>query len=172
MTDGVASPPDDLPTRLLATTSEMLELDETISTRNIMKRMPDDFTYPAAVSRPKKLRKIYEAARDKQKSIRLAAQKLGHSSRSDLEVRIARRDSRIEELEKQVQILIASHRALYAAVGEMGGAAAWLRFFEKHHRAMELLDDLKARTPPRPPLRLVAATEVTDSPLGDDALPY
>lgn len=174
MTNDGDSVSGDLPTRLRAMTSKMIEIDQSISTRNIMKRMPDDFRYPAAVSRPKELREIYIEAREKQKLVRLSAKKTGHSSRSDLEVRIARHVSRIQELEEQAQILIASHRALYAAVGEMGGSAAWLRFFEKHHRTMEVLDKLQVKDPPRPcpPLRLVSATGSNDTSLEDDSIPY
>src|SRR5690606_7399854 len=111
---------DDLPARLKATIAEMLEADETISTRNIMRRMPGDFTYPTSVSRPKELRPNYEKAVRHQKQIRAAAKSLSRTTRSEAEARLARRDLPIEELEQQVQLAIASHRARYGAVGEMG----------------------------------------------------
>lgn len=168
----MTSAASDLPSRLKAQIAHMLEADETISTRSIMKRMPADFAYPTSVSRPKELRPIYEKAVRDQKRIRAAAKALARTSGSEAESKIARRDLRIEELEDQVQLLIASHRALYAAVGEMGGGAAWLRFFESHQRALEMLDQLGARTPPLPALRLVQGSAASPCPLPDDEVPY
>ena len=163
---------DDLPSRLKAEIAKMLDADETISTRNIMKRMPDVFAYPTSVSRPKELRPIYEKAVKDQKQLRAVANALVRTSRSGAEAKIARRDLRIEELEDQVQLLVASHRALYAAVGEMGGAAAWLQFFEHHQRALDMLDQLGARTPSLPVLRLVQGSTPSPSSLPDDEVPY
>ena len=163
---------DDLPSRLAAEIAKMLDADETISTRNILKRMPDDFAYPTSVSRPKELRPIYKKAVKDQALLRAAAKGLARTSGSEAEAKIARRDLRIEEFEDQVQLLTASHRALYAAVGEMGGAAAWLQFFENHQRALNMLDQLGARTPHLPTLRLVRGPDPIPSPLPDDEVPY
>jgi len=59
-------------------------------------------------------------------------------------VAIARLRKRLEETEAHKQLLIASHRAMLSAVGEMGGTRAWLRFFAKDPNALASLDEIGA----------------------------
>ena len=70
---------------------------------------------------------------------------LSHDSLSALQAKIFKQSMKIEELQKQIEVLVASHRAMYAAVGELGGTKAWLRFFEKHQKAIAVMDFLEAR---------------------------
>lgn len=141
--------------RLIIAIDEMLERDETISLRSIMRQMPNDFSYPNAITRDCDLKKIYLRGREDQERIRTAARSF-HGSRSALEAQNLRQTDRIKELEKQVQILVASHRALYSAVGELGGFAAWLRFFDRHQDALATLSQLSARNETVTALTIVA----------------
>jgi hypothetical protein len=50
----------------------------------------------------------------------------------------------LEKAEARNQLLIASHRAMLSAVGELGGTRAWLRFFADHPNALASLDDMGA----------------------------
>jgi len=59
-------------------------------------------------------------------------------------VAMARLRKRLEETEAHKQLLIASHRAMLSAVGEMGGTRAWLRFFAKDANALASLDEIGA----------------------------
>lgn len=59
-------------------------------------------------------------------------------------VAMARLRKRLEESEAHRQLLIASHRAMLSAVGEMGGTRAWLRFFAKHPNALASLGEIGA----------------------------
>ena len=59
-------------------------------------------------------------------------------------VAMARLRKRLEETEAHKQLLIASHRAMLSAVGEMGGTRAWLRFFAKDPSALASLDEIGA----------------------------
>jgi hypothetical protein len=65
-------------------------------------------------------------------------------SREKLVRQIAERDEQIAELNRSVQILTASHKALLIAVGEMGGTAAWQRFFANYERIRMDLRQLSA----------------------------
>jgi len=40
--------------------------------------------------------------------------------------------------------MVAASRAILSAVGELGGARAWLRFFADHRQALESLDQMGA----------------------------
>jgi hypothetical protein len=57
---------------------------------------------------------------------------------------MARLRKRLEETEAHKQLLIASHRAMLSAIGEMGGTRAWLRFFAKDPNALASLDEIGA----------------------------
>ncbi len=59
-------------------------------------------------------------------------------------VALARLRQRLEEAEARNQLLIASHRAMLSAVGELGGTRAWLRFFANLPQALESLDEMGA----------------------------
>jgi hypothetical protein len=59
-------------------------------------------------------------------------------------VAMARLRKRLEETEARNQLLIASHRAMLSAIGEMGGTRAWLRFFANHRHLLTNLDEIGA----------------------------
>ena len=145
--------------RLQSTINDMLKLDETISLRTIMKRLPDDFPYPNAITRPIVTRELYDAGVAQQKKIRTAAEQFVET-RAELQAKIDKQALSIKEQQTQIQILVASHRAMYAAVGELGGTKAWLRFFEKHQTALATLDSLQARPTEVSPIR--TSMEIVD----------
>lgn len=59
-------------------------------------------------------------------------------------VALARMHKRLEDVEACNQLLVASHRAMLSAVGEVGGTRAWLRFFASHPNALESLAEMGA----------------------------
>jgi len=59
-------------------------------------------------------------------------------------VAMARLHKRLEQAEAHNQLLIASHRAMLSAIGELGGTRAWLRFFANHPNALASLDEIGA----------------------------
>jgi hypothetical protein len=46
------------------------------------------------------------------------------------------------ELKEQKEILIASHRALIAIVGEFGGIKAWKHVFSEYDKSMKFLESV------------------------------
>jgi hypothetical protein len=121
----------------------MIEADETVSTRSIMRRLPNDFTYPTAVTRPAEMRKLYLDGRKSQREFR-ALYKRSKASRAQLQVRIQQLVDVNAELLDQVELLTASHRAMYMALTEVGGYKAWLSFFDAKSAAIRKLAELKA----------------------------
>jgi hypothetical protein len=59
-------------------------------------------------------------------------------------VALARLRHRLDEVEAHNQLLIASHRAMLSAVGELGGTRAWLRLFAKQPDALASLGAIGA----------------------------
>ncbi|CAH1701682.1 hypothetical protein BOSEA1005_21381 [Hyphomicrobiales bacterium] len=70
---------------------------------------------------------------------------------------------RIKELTEENALLIASHRAMIMAVGEIGGMRAYRRFFEAHQAALSKLADIKAIPDPVTPLRLASVADEGDA---------
>lgn len=59
-------------------------------------------------------------------------------------VALARLRQRLDEVEAHNQLLIASHRAMLSAVGELGGTRAWLRLFANQPDALASLGEIGA----------------------------
>ena len=76
-------------------------------------------------------------------------------------VAMARLRKRLEETEARNQLLIASHRAMLSAIGELGGTRAWLRFFANHQDLLTNLDEIGALPENVTPIQQ-AQTDTTD----------
>lgn len=143
-----------LPDQLLKTFGAVLEKmlldDENITTRNIIAHLPEFFRHPTDITRPPAIREPFIEAKERQQKIRRAAAKL-KDSKNTLAAKIETQAKKIASLEADLQLLVASHKAMYAAVGEVGALKAWLAFFEEHQDSLDALTRLKAvparRTP-------------------------
>ncbi|WP_100943213.1 hypothetical protein [Pseudomonas sp. 20S_6.2_Bac1] len=70
------------------------------------------------------------------------------NSQKRLIASLAMKDERIEDLERQVALLTASHKAIILAVGELGGLRAWQRFFSHYdEHTLMVLSNLKEPKP-------------------------
>lgn len=100
----------------------------------------------STVTRSEERLKAVEKAAKEQKRLRqiLADNK---SSAETLIAKLARRDATIAELERRIEILTASHRAMLMAVGEVGGIAAWRKFFSSWDAVRNELERLSAADP-------------------------
>lgn len=137
---------------------ELIAEDEKITLRTVASRLGVAHT---TLSRDQARRDQVERARNLQKlagSIRSTQR--GHIKGSE-SLPLARANLRLKELEQENALLVASHRAMIMAVGEMGGMRAYRRFFEAHQEALAKLEKLKAIPDTVTALRLA----VTD---GDD----
>jgi len=63
-------------------------------------------------------------------------------SREQLAVQLAQRDSRIAELEHQVEALRISHMAMIRTVGELGGMGKLLKLYEGYRETRNELDKM------------------------------
>lgn len=137
------SVPDQLLRKLGAVLEKMLLDDENITTRNIIGHLPEMFRHPTDITRPPGIRELYLSAKERQQNIRRAAAKL-KDSKNTLSAKIETQAKKIASLEADLQLLVASHKAMYAAVGEVGALKAWLAFFERHQDSLDALTRLKA----------------------------
>lgn len=89
-----------------------------------------------------RLKAVDEAATEQKRLRNVVAD--NKSSAETLIAKLAQRDAAIASLERRVEILIASHRAMLMAVGEVGGIAAWRKFFSNWDGVRKELEEMCA----------------------------
>ncbi|MBA4079200.1 MAG: hypothetical protein C0508_29490 [Cyanobacteria bacterium PR.023] len=121
---------------------QMLHKDIDITARAIVRESDDVFKNASDITRQPSRKAIFVQYRIRQRELRMLVEKTDKESKTNLQVRLARLTQENEELKKAQHLLIASHKAMLLAVGEMGGMAAWLKFFpaweDTRKRMMEL----------------------------------
>jgi hypothetical protein len=120
---------------------EMLEADETITARGVTRRHPS-IQHASSITRHGKRSDLLARYQAIQTERRAWLARLPKHSRVETAAQLADKDIRISELERQLEILRASHLAMMRAVGELGGVSKWLRFFEDYRGAREELKKL------------------------------
>lgn len=109
----------------------MLETDEDITARGVIRRHSSLSAASSITRNPARSRMMakYQA---RQKEFRGWRTRLAKRSRDSAAMGMAEKDIRIDELERHVELLTASHVAMLRAVGELGGYAKWAKFFESY----------------------------------------
>lgn len=135
---------------------ELIAAGEKITLRSVAAKLGVAHT---TLSRDEGRRAQIERARALQKLANtIKGTQRGHIGGSE-SLPLARANLRIKELEGQNTLLIASHRAMIMAVGEIGGMRAYRRFFENHQAALAKLEEIKAVPDTVVPLRLAPADD-------------
>lgn len=107
----------------------MLERDEDITARGVI-RLHSRLSAASSITRNPSRSKLLSHYQSRQAEFRGWRKRLAKKSRNSSAMDIAEKDVRIQELERQVELLTASHVAMLRAVGELGGFAKWAKFFE------------------------------------------
>ncbi|MBB5051024.1 hypothetical protein HNQ36_000978 [Afipia massiliensis] len=136
MTDKIA--------RLEEVLEAMLVDDEKITARAVIRRMSGVLKYPTDITRNEKRKALVADYAGRQDKIRSAVERSSKSSRVELERQISLKNSEIERLRGEKELLIASHRAMILSTAEMGGFGTWKRFFDKYQAAIDALDGMGA----------------------------
>ncbi len=119
----------------------MLEADLTITHRAVV-RAVQGLNAPSSITRDAYRRSLVEHYQSIQSERRAWVKRAQKASQKSVLSQLSAKDLRIQDLETQVAILTASHKAMIQAVGELGGMAAWRRFFVDYDR---VLRDLASR---------------------------
>lgn len=123
---------------------QLLLNNNTITFRSVLRAMSGVFRHVTDITRNAERRELVQSYIEKQKSLRALAEKVDKNSKSRLAVRCAQLEQRISELEHQRELLIVSHKAMILAVGELGGMAAWRRFFVDYQSVVKSIDEMGA----------------------------
>lgn len=134
--------------RLRSALQRMLDRGERISARGVLKHLPD-LRAPSSLTRDPSRRSMLEDFKSRQAERNAWVERAKKQSTARLQKLLADRDERIRELEHEVQLLVASHRAVVEAVGELGGLPVWKKAFDGYERCLQELVHVGALPPPK-----------------------
>jgi hypothetical protein len=142
--------PDRLPTaklpgdpEMVRLLEEMLELDEDITARAVARKHPH-IAHASSITRHSVRSDLLAKYQARQTERRAWRARLRKRSQSKTAAEMTKKDERIAELTRQVEILKASHLAMIRAVGELGGMNKWLKFYESFREVREELKGMGA----------------------------
>lgn len=117
---------------------QMLDNDETITARGVVSKL-DGLKAASSITRnPHRVAQL-KTFQHRQIEFRRWQGRVGKISKESLAQAIAAREAKIDDLQRQVEILTASHIAMIRAVGELGGYAKWAKFFESYQATHDML---------------------------------
>jgi hypothetical protein len=120
---------------------EMLAADETITARSVAKKHPA-IKHASSITRIPARSDLLGRYQVQQKQFREWQHKTPKRSRDQLASQLAQKDARIAELERQVEILRISHKAMIHTVGELGGTSKLLKLYEGYREVRNELDNM------------------------------
>ncbi|MDG4719712.1 MULTISPECIES: hypothetical protein [Thalassospira] len=135
---------------------QMLAEDIDLSARSCVRR--GLVKNPSDITRIPARRDILEKYRNFQRERRSKNDDRRKVKQLKKELEGARKE--IKELGEQQQMLIASHRAMIAIIGEYGGMAAWRSFFGEYEKALTFLETASGLRHASDPAKRKSATKV------------
>jgi hypothetical protein len=122
----------------------MLEANINISATGAVKHALSPYKHASDITRNPARAGLLKKYTDKQAELRRVMEQADKLSRTNLIRKIADLENKNAQLQTQRDILIASHKAMLLAVGEMGGMAAWHRFFAPWQETIDALKAMEA----------------------------
>lgn len=107
----------------------MLNDNVTITARAIAREPDSPFRHASDLTRQPDRKALLDRYQLRQVELRSLVEKTDKQSRTNLQVQVTRLAQEVESLKSERDLLIASHKAMLLAVGEMGGMSAWRKFF-------------------------------------------
>ena len=135
--------PSDL--ELLQEALEAMLLDnEDISARAAVRRLAGTYKHATDITRRPQRRDILSRYQQKQAELRAVMEKADKQSKTNLSAQLVEKVREIDEVTRQRNLLIGSHRAMIHAMSQLRGRKGWLALFEHHQAAVNELESLGA----------------------------
>jgi len=112
-----------------------------ITARAVAKKHPR-IQHASSITRSSSRKELLERYQAQQDQYRQWQRRAPKRSRDNLARQLAERDSRIADLERQVEVLRVSHMAMIRAVGEAGGMPKLLKLYDEYRQLRTELDRL------------------------------
>lgn len=122
----------------------MLNDNVIITARSVVREHDCPFKHASDITRQCERKALLNQYQARQSELRALVEKTDKQSRTNLQARVARLTQENEALQAERDLLIASHKAMLLAVGEMGGMAAWRKFFPVWEETRQQLAALQA----------------------------
>lgn len=122
----------------------MLNDNVVITARSVIREQDCPFKNASDITRQPERKALLEQYKTRQSELHALVEKTDKQSRTNLQARVARLTQENETLSAERDLLIASHKAMLLAVGEMGGMAAWRKFFPVWEETRRQLTELQA----------------------------
>lgn len=123
--------------------AELLDEDIDITVREVARRHPS-LKNASAFTRNESRLAVIKKAQDKQSAARKVHSEPLVQKAATLSEQLASKSARVDELEKQVRCLVASHAACVRAVMRHGGVQALQRFWKEYAEVAAELERLGA----------------------------
>lgn len=130
--------------KLAAILQRMLNDNIDISARSVIRETDSPFKHASDVTRQPERKALLDQYQARQRELRALMEKTDKQSRTNLQAKVARLIQENDALKGERDLLVASHKAMLLAVGEMGGMAAWRKFFPAWEQTKEQLVKLQA----------------------------
>jgi hypothetical protein len=105
----------------------MLESDDTVTARSLARRV--GLRAASSITRDPARRAFVGSVQEQQRARRGWVERSRKVSTANLRRDLADRDADLADMNRKVQLLTASHKAILLALDEMGGTRAWVKFF-------------------------------------------
>lgn len=122
----------------------MLNDNVVITARSVIREQDCPFKNASDITRQPERKALLNQYQARQCELRALVEKTDKQSRTNLQARVARLTQENETLKAERDLLIASHKAMLLAVGEMGGMSAWRKFFPAWEDTRQRLSQLQA----------------------------
>lgn len=122
----------------------MLNDNVVITARSVIREQDCPFKHASDITRQPERKALLDQYQARQSELHALVEKTDKQSRTNLQARVARLTHENETLKAERDLLIASHKAMLLAVGEMGGMAAWRKFFPAWEETRQQLSALQA----------------------------
>lgn len=115
--------------KLRVVLEQMLSSNVTITARAVTREPGAPFKNASDITRHAQRRALLADFQQRQQVIRKLAEDVDQDSVTNLRLKVARLEESCLALQQSRELLIASHKAMLLAVGEVGGMHAWVKFF-------------------------------------------
>jgi len=120
---------------------DLLAKDENITARAVARFHPQ-LKAASSITRSAARSELLACYQHKQAEFRQWRGRVSKRSNSTMATALMEKDMRIAELERQIELLTASHVAMIRAVGELGGFSKWSKFYESYSEARAALSNM------------------------------
>jgi hypothetical protein len=137
------NPPSSIDNEMEQVLQQMLDNDESITARGVVNKLEGLKAASSITRNPHRVARL-KIFQERQKEFRKWQGRVVKSSKENVAQAIAVREIKIADLQRQVDLLTASHIAMIRVIGELGGYAKWAKFFENYQSIHNALLSMRA----------------------------